>query len=553
VTARRRGGVAACAALLALALAPVAAAHSVLLSTTPANDAVVQESPAEVMLTFNEPIETALGSVRVYDGEGEQVDSGEILKPEPELVGVAIDRELEDGTYTVAWRVISADADPIHGAFVFHVGMRGAAPEGIVSEVDQGTPFSVSFAYDVFKFLEYALILLGAGATLVLALALESAAPALQRRLRRLAGVLVLGLVPVAACELVVQGAAAGGFTIGEALDWDVVSAVADTRFGEATIVRAWLAVVLAVFLLVPRARSRAVSVVQVALALALIATPVVSGHSSVSGAVSVVADYAHVLAASAWTGGLAFVVLALVLARADRWPLAARCVPRFSTLAVGSVGVLVVAGAINGYVLVGSWSGLFETEYGLLLVAKVLLVLPLLALGAYNNRFAVPRLRAHVGSALEQRRFLQTAGTELAIMTAIVGVTAVLVNAPPAKSESEMQMHAGGATATLDFGDMAAHVAIDPAGAGANTIEVELEGEAGAMAEAEEVVVLATLEEKSIGPLRYEAEEMEPGMYMVEGADLSIAGDWQLRVEVSESEFEQFAGTVVVPIMELP
>jgi hypothetical protein len=108
--------------------------------------------------------------------------------------------------------------------------------------------------------------------------------------------------------------------------------------------------------------------------------------------------------------------------------------------------------------------------------------------------------------------------------------------------------------TATLDFGDLDSHVAITPALPGPNTVEVELEAaDGGAMPEAEQVVVLATLEEKNIGPLRYEAEEGEPGMYMVEGADLSIAGDWHLRVEVTESEFEQFAGTVVVPIEELP
>jgi hypothetical protein len=80
-------------------------------------------------------------------------------------------------------------------------------------------------------------------------------------------------------------------------------------------------------------------------------------------------------------------------------------------------------------------WRGLWETTYGRLLLAKLALVLPLLALGAYNNRFAVPRLKAGIASAVERTRFLRTAGAELAPMAAIVGVTAVLVAQPPARA----------------------------------------------------------------------------------------------------------------------
>jgi len=45
--------------------------------------------------------------------------------------------------------------------------------------------------------------------------------------------------------------------------------------------------------------------------------------------------DVIHIAAASTWVGGLGFMILALLLAGADRWPLASRAVPRFSILAV--------------------------------------------------------------------------------------------------------------------------------------------------------------------------------------------------------------------------
>jgi copper transport protein len=257
----------------------------------------------------------------------------------------------------------------------------------------------------------------------------------------------------------------------------------------------------------------------------------------------------AHIQAAATWTGGLAFVVLALLLSRSERWTLAARCVPRFSTMAVVSVAVLLIAGAVNGYLQVRTWSGLWETEYGLLLLAKIALVLPLLALGAYNNRYSVPRLRAQIASVAERRRFLRAAGTELVIMVAIVAVTAVLVNAPPARTE--VVMH-GAETVMVELGDVEAHVEVEPAMAGENEIHLEFLGADGAPAEIAEVNVAASLPSQEIGPLRYAAEPGgEHGSFVVMGADFPLAGEWELRIEARRGEFELLTETTTISIRE--
>ena len=137
---RRAGtwGLALLALLVALVLAPAASAHSTLVGTEPARGGVVERSPDRVLLRFDEPVETALGSIVVYDGEGEPVDTGEIMRPGPRSVAVGIDRRLERGTYTVAWRVISADSDPINGAWVFHVEAPGPQPSGVAAQVARG-------------------------------------------------------------------------------------------------------------------------------------------------------------------------------------------------------------------------------------------------------------------------------------------------------------------------------------------------------------------------------------------------------------------------------
>ncbi|MGH2995345.1 MAG: copper resistance CopC/CopD family protein, partial [Gaiellaceae bacterium] len=538
-------------------LAPSAGAHSVLIATEPSSDAVVPEAPDRVLLRWDEPVESALGSIRVYDGEGRRVDAETISRPSPEEVAVAIEDDLARGTYTVAWRVISADSDPISGAFVFHVEAPGPQPSGIAAQVLEDTPTLVSVFYTGGRFFDFALLLLCIGGVAALAVTLRSGEPALRRRLFGVIAVLAGFLAVVALLGIVFQGAAAGGFGLSEAFRWDVVTSVAETRYGKASLIRAGLAVAIALAALALRhahgAEQTRLTALAAALAVGLAVTPSASGHASVSGALGFTADVLHVLTAAIWTGGLAFVICGLALAGNGRWPLATRCVPAFSTMAVGSVALLLLAGTVNGYLQVRTWRGLWETTYGLLLLGKIGLVLPLLALGAYNNRYAVPRLRAGIASALERRRFLRAAGAELAIMTAVVAVTAVLVNAEPAKTE--LLMH-GSTEAVADMGGgIECHVMVEPGAAGPNAIHLRFGGgshEGGAL-EFAEVNVAATLASKEVGPLRFKAKP-DPdhhGEYVVQNAQLPLAGAWQLRIEARRGEFDLLTQTVSISIRE--
>ena len=73
---------------IAFAHAPPAAAHAKLLRTEPAQGTVTATSPDQVSLTFDEPVETSLGSLRVYDGDGDRVDHGAVTRPGPQQVAV---------------------------------------------------------------------------------------------------------------------------------------------------------------------------------------------------------------------------------------------------------------------------------------------------------------------------------------------------------------------------------------------------------------------------------------------------------------------------------
>lgn len=416
--------------LAALALAPAAGAHTRLISTEPANNAVLEQSPRFVLLRFDEPVETAFGAIRVYDAQARRVGTGKTERPSEKEARIALDRMLARGTYTVTWRVVSADGHPISGAFVFHVGTPGANPAGVAAQVlEGGTPASVTVLFSVVRALDFLLLLVIGGGTLMLIAGLAAASAKTRSRLSRLLAGAGLLLALVALSGIVLQGASAGGSGLREAFHWDVVSAVLGTRFGTVWLIQALLAAGCAVL----PVTSRRAALVPAAL---LLLTPALSGHASVSGTIALVADMAHVTAAAVWVGGLTALVLALLWAGTERWELAVSAVPRFSGLAVVAVSWLITSGTVSAYVQVRALRGLWETTYGQLLLVKLALVLPLLALGFYNSRWAVPRLRDRLASAGERTRFLRIAGAELALMTAIVGVTAVLVSEPPARTQ---------------------------------------------------------------------------------------------------------------------
>jgi copper transport protein len=538
----QRAVVAIAVVLAALAAAPSAFGHAILLQTTPSNGTILREAPPTIDLRFNEAVETAFGSLRLYACDGSRIDSGEITRPAPDSVSTSVGRSLPRGTYTVTWRVISADGHPLSGAFLFHIGEAAEAGECVDVFGSEATPRSSDVLFKVTRAANFLLMLLVAGGAVALALVLRSAAADLRRRLYGVLSSLSIALLMTAILCIVFQGAVAGGFGLGEAFRWGTVDAVLDTRFGKAYLVQAIAAGAAAVLaFLAGWSRLALGPAVVIPAALALTA-PTASGHAYTTGWLAILTDYAHVAAASVWVGGLGFLLAGLLMAGRDRWPLASRAVPMFSLLAVGSVAVLIAAGTVRGYEEVRGWSGLWETTYGLLLLAKIALVLPLLALGAYNNRFAVPRLRKQIASVLEQRRFLRAIGTELAIMTVIVGVTAVLVAEPPARAATEPTRYF---STIAPIGDLEVNVTVDPARTGPNEMHFYFFQQNGVPADISELRVTARLPRLDVGPLRIRLQKIVPSHYTTPRGIFPIAGDWELTLAARRGEFELTRTTI--------
>ncbi|GAA2017352.1 copper resistance protein CopC [Terrabacter terrae] len=104
-------------ALALVVAAGPAAAHDVLVSTSPANGSTVAQTPSRVVITFTDPA-LSIGTQVVVTGP-----AGPVSVPKPRLVDTTVVQDLPGsapaGHYTVSWRVTSADGHPVSGEFSF--------------------------------------------------------------------------------------------------------------------------------------------------------------------------------------------------------------------------------------------------------------------------------------------------------------------------------------------------------------------------------------------------------------------------------------------------
>ena len=138
------------ATLWSVLLCGPALAHAELEEAAPAEGDTLSEQPEEVRLRFNEPVRAEFDPIQVYDAGGERVDGddGRTDPEDPDVVVVSLDG-LAEGSYTVEWRVTSADGDPIDGSYEFAMGDSALDAEGGGEEeptADSSGSGGVSFA-----------------------------------------------------------------------------------------------------------------------------------------------------------------------------------------------------------------------------------------------------------------------------------------------------------------------------------------------------------------------------------------------------------------------
>ncbi len=566
-------------ALLALALLPAAAlAHATLQATVPERGAKLDTPPAQVVFRFDEAVEASFGALRVFNSEGQEVQTGKAFHPGGKGAEIAVKLRpgLGDGTYTATYRVVSADGHAVSSGFVFTVGEASAPSESLDQLLAGGGTGSVTnTALAVARGVQYAAIALGLGALIFLLVCwapLGIVSPAFSARLERVILFAAVAGLLSAAAAVVLQGAVGQGGTFWEAAKPSVVSEVLGTRFGRAWGLGAlaWAAVLAALAtrplrprgttpvaapapepVLVgagppttavapaataPAARVGGPRLVALAIPLfALVLLPSFGGHTSVQEPVAVLlpANLLHVLAMSAWLGGIAVLVLALrtatsELAPEDRTPLLASVVSRFSALATIALPVLLLSGVVQAIVEVGSFPALLDSAFGRAVSLKIAVALGIIGLGYVNRQRLLPALRTATTPGRTGVLLRRTLRFELALGLTAIAITGALSSYAPSVAESS-----GPFATTVNVGPARLEVTVDPARVGPNQLHLYLfDRKTGAAFEGtKELRATAAMPSKRIAPITLSPHIAGPGHYVVDGAALAVAGDWTISI----------------------
>jgi copper transport protein len=375
------------------ASAAPAGAHARLLASVPAAGERVAKPPRTVVLTFDEPVETGLGSLDVLDVAGRMHAIGPVAHPngDPERVSIGVDA-LATGRYVVVWRVVSDDSHVVSGAFAFGVGVDAGDPP-----VPPNDPAALPFLA-VVRFVMFAGVLFAIGVPIGVAVLDRPAAGAAEMgEFTAWAAVAF-----TAATDIVLRAGFAGG-TLGGALT---------TRVGELRAIE----IVAAVFGIVAIVGRRRIWWLVCASSIVTVVSLSASGHAADTAPawLGIAADALHLGAAAAWTG-----VLSVAIARGPR--LDPR---RIASVASAAAVTIVLTGIIQTVRNVGSPAAMWTTAYGREIDAKIGLLLGVLALALASQR-AIARGERSIGRRVR---------AELILLFAVVAVSAVLVETPLAR-----------------------------------------------------------------------------------------------------------------------
>jgi copper transport protein len=505
-------------ALLASLIQPSGAwAHAALVGSQPADGATLDQAPAVLRLSFNEPVSPLV--VRLIGPSGEAVtpavraeNTSLTITPPP----------LPRGTHVLSWRVISADGHPVGGAVTFSVGAPSASPAPGALDTDP----AVKAAIWATRLLIYLGLFVGIGGASFIVLIAQSR-PLPGRTEAWIAGAMLAGLA-ASLLSLSLQGLDGLALPLTQFWRPQVWTSGLSTSYGET-------ALTAAAALLLGLAALRAMRPVLVGLcaACALAGTGgalALSGHAATAGLGpwGRPAVFLHGIAVALWIGSL----IPLVAIVRDRGRGDGE-LARFSRLIPVPLAVLIATGAYLAWTQLDRPDALWTTGYGEVLAGKLAAVLVLLGLAAANRYVLVPRLAAW-GSG---RPLAASIATETAIALAILATVAVWRFTPPpraliAAEPTSIHFHGGKVMAQIEVEPVRAR--------GADVSIAVLDGNFHPFA-AKGVTIFLSNAAAGIEPLRRDADSLDDASnWRIDDLRIPLAGRWTLRVDILVSDFEK-------------
>jgi copper transport protein len=396
---------------ISLPYIPESYAHAFVINSNPSSSQTLKSPPTKVEVYLSEPVDLRYSKLNVIDPDGKQIDNKNVqyANGDEATLSVTLPPNIKDGIYTVSIKMLSQiDGHVTDNAFVFGVG-EAVVPNSVSSESLQESSWSSSQlsildAIARFPALVGQVMIVGtAFGTLFLWKPmskiswLKSAFAQTRNRVdRSLVKLMVIGSVILVVSDfgmIYVQA-----YSINTGID-DAIA----TKFGTIWIARTVgsfviLAIVVAVYLKLKKTSSAIPSKHTIlsilVVGIAILVTTTLIGHSAAVGnATPITIDFIHNLATSIWIGSviyLAFVVIPKIMqAPLDEYIKASAVsiiIPRFSTITVMILGIIVITGPFLLYILENNLSLTLASLYGKALITKLALAAVMISIGGYNQ-----------------------------------------------------------------------------------------------------------------------------------------------------------------------
>ncbi len=566
---------------LVIGVAPVFA-HAGLLKSNPEANASLPRPPVQIELFFSEALESSFSSITVLNSDGASVDSNDSRVDAADSTRMTVSlRSIPDGVYTVSWKALSAvDGHLTTGSFPFAVGNVDASALAAADQASKRIKFSFDEMIARWLLFLSATTLTG-GAIFKIVVWREETLKVLETfKVLNFIALITLTLANI--LGLISQAGQASN--TGFALPWDTAftGVLFTTRFGALWITRFALSLLLVRFTLVKRVIPRSAQLspeqsrrgdeesfgqhqrflaslgmtyphwIVFAISLILLLSISLGSHAAADAdpTLAIINDWIHLCAASVWVGGLIHFAAGLwALKKAEGASKdAAHLIPRFSALALISVGTLILTGLYASVIRVGSFEALNNTIYGRTLIVKLIIALPMLAMGAINLLVITPGMKktssdlegsTHSASRNLQGLFRKIVTSEVTMGAVLLLSVAVLTSLPPAQTASTLPSLA----AQKNVDDLNIKVEIAPGRVGQNTFTVRVDTGGVPVTNAQEVRLQFTSTSGKVPPSKVQLAHQGSGVYAIKGTYLSLPDAWQVQAVVRrENKFDAYA-----------
>ncbi len=554
--------------LIVTLIAPLfeAKAHGYVVRAIPADRSTLERPPTRLQYWFSEDLEPRFSEIKLRDQSGEVIASGAVDEKNHALLALRVPAGLSDGAYIVELRpAFASDGHVIAESRVFFVGEAVGGVAGSAAD-DRAIPLEVLWraGLNLANFLFFGASLLYSAVLLpAWGRAHHPQAPLPARVMRRLRGCLVAALALALLANLVGLLQQSMVFFNTDAAQviqqnlWGVV--LIGSRFGDIWLFRMALLIFCGVLLfvaeyyrpLMPRLAA-GIWAGMAWLGALFIGLTMVASHaagSTVMPWLAIAVDWLHALVAAFWLGGALALTLVLTpalaaLDEASRGQAMRAVLRRFSRMVAPLVALLIVSGiynALNFFVTLAD----LDSSYGRALVLKLLMIAPVLLLGAWQHVALRPQFLARLQSVLAILPRRLRAGMEratatgaalrlesilmLALLAAVAWLSATPVPEPESlpKAVETPQM-------TQSIGDFTITAVVIPGGPGVNTYDTVVRRGGAPATDVSVYTQLVNPERGSRSPWHL-TEQVEAGLFVAAGDDIHAAGEWWSLIDIVE------------------